>query len=170
MKKAFIPLILAIFAISLLSAQAQSSASSSPAGSSTTAQPASAGAAPTDTTTSAPAPAAPTVAAPTATTPPPSAPAVPTDATAPTAASTPAGGQTISDHYSVIADQGKDRADSLDRRLEAYYGLFDSIFRFPADQLLPSSTSGNSRTREPSTIISSRSWEIRETISSTCII
>ena len=135
MKKAFIPLILAIFAISLLSAQAQSSASSSPAGSSTTAQPASAGAAPTDTTTSAPAPAAPTVAAPTATTPPPSAPAVPTDATAPTAASTPAGGQTISDHYSVIADQGKDRADSLDRRLEAYYGLFDSIFRFPADQL-----------------------------------
>jgi tetratricopeptide (TPR) repeat protein len=44
------------------------------------------------------------------------------------------GGQTISDHYSVIADEGKDQADALSRQLEAYFGLFDSIFHFPADQ------------------------------------
>ena len=41
----------------------------------------------------------------------------------------------MSAHYSVIADQGKDQADALSRQMEAYFGLFDSIFHFSADGL-----------------------------------
>lgn len=44
-------------------------------------------------------------------------------------------GTASSDHYSVISELGQDRAASLSRQLEAYYGLYNGLFRFDGKAL-----------------------------------
>jgi tetratricopeptide (TPR) repeat protein len=52
-------------------------------------------------------------------------------APAPAASTTSAAfGQAESDHYVVLAELGKDRADALSRHLEALFGLYDGFFRY----------------------------------------
>jgi hypothetical protein len=39
-------------------------------------------------------------------------------------------GESSSDHYAVISELGADRAANLSRQLEAYFGLYEALFRF----------------------------------------
>ena len=107
MKKTLITLFVAIFALSFSWAQSTPS-----------------------TTATNPSSSAPVAPAPSA---PPTAPAAAPAASATSA--TVAAGQTASDHYSVVSELGQSSSDALCRQLEAYFGLFDSFFRFPAEGL-----------------------------------
>ncbi|HUW41485.1 MAG TPA: hypothetical protein VMV90_10765 [Rectinemataceae bacterium] len=147
MKKASIPLIAAIFALSALSLWAQSAPSPAPGSSaaplasdqsSPTTATADTGSAATVTTPAAAAGGTTSPATPAAATSPAAAPTTPAVAATPAAAAaSPAdtATQTESAHYSVISDQGQAQADALSRQMEAYFGLFDSVFHFPAEQL-----------------------------------
>jgi hypothetical protein len=49
-------------------------------------------------------------------------------------AAAPSLGEAGTDHYSVMSELGQERADSLSRQLEAYFELYNSVFRFdPAE-------------------------------------
>jgi hypothetical protein len=44
-------------------------------------------------------------------------------------------GETTTDHYTVLSELGQDRSDALSRQLEAYYGLYNKLFRFGDEAL-----------------------------------
>jgi hypothetical protein len=44
-------------------------------------------------------------------------------------------GEASSDHYGVLSELGQERAEALSRQLEAYYGLYNTLFRFDDAEL-----------------------------------
>src|SRR5208282_4680332 len=138
MKKYTILLIAAIFAVSFAAAQ-NAGATATPSNAAPAASPvAPAAAAPSSANAPAAAPAAapaPTPADNGAATTPAASPASAPAAAAPVAPSSGAVfGQASSDHYMVLSELGKDRADALVRQLEALFNLYNGFFRYdPAD-------------------------------------
>lgn len=140
MNKATMPLIAAILTLFSLSAWAQAAPVSAATPAATPAatsasSPADQTGAPTATSAASPATTAPTSANSSASAEAPA--AVPgtvvSGAPAPTAAASAA--QFLSAHYSVASDLGQGQARELSLQLEAYFGLFESVFHFPADRL-----------------------------------